>query len=364
MWATAIAKHWFIKETIMTLMIRKVIFILCLVGITFLTSSIPRGYAQTDYAFNLLTQFDASAPQYPMSIHVVGDVVYTADPRNFAIVEMREQTTPTLLSSLTFDTGSPHDGALQVVDEIAYVSNEIGGLRIVDVTDPNTPVLLGLYDGLYVYDHHIMGHVAYIAGGSDGFLVVDVSDLTAPTLLSSYSPNEYGYSKGIDVIDQVAYIVDSINGLMIFDVSDPISPLLLSSLDMVGWSQDVTVVGNIAYIADGYNGLVSVDITDLIAPTVLGSIETEFAMKVAVVDDVAFVADHHNGLLAVDVSDPSNPTLLDSASTFGDAYDLYVSNDVIYVVSRIGGVYLFEYVPAPEPMTYTVMLPMMMGYIP
>ena len=91
------------------------------------------------------------------------------------------------------------------------------GLKVIDVSNPAKPVLLGAVETPdAVGDIAVSGTVAYVCGLS-GLHVIDVSDPASPGLLDS--GDTPGEAWDIAVSDSVAYVADAASGLQIIDVS-------------------------------------------------------------------------------------------------------------------------------------------------
>ena len=103
-----------------------------------------------------------------------------------------------------------------------------GGLRVVDVSDPNSPTEVGSYDTPgWANDVAVAGTIVYVADWNSGLRVVDVSNPTSPTEVGSYDTP--GNAQGVAVAGTTAYIADGYGGLRVVDVSNP------SSLTEVDW---------------------------------------------------------------------------------------------------------------------------------
>ena len=93
------------------------------------------------------------------------------------------------------------------------------GLQIVDVTDPQNPVIAGslntMAKGVYV-----TGNYAYIADWDWGLQIVDVSDPQNPVIAGSLdtAPNPL-MSNGVYVSGNYAYIADEDTGLQIISLN-------------------------------------------------------------------------------------------------------------------------------------------------
>ncbi len=217
----------------------------------------------------------------------------------------------------------------------AYVADVIR-LRVIDVSDPASPFIVGSGPGL-AEDVFVSGDHAYVASGSLGLRVIDVSSPANPSLVGSCdTPN---YAKGVCVSGNYAYVADgSSSGLQVIDVSNPASPSIVGSCYTADYAHNVYVSGNYAYLADTYSGLQVIDITNPASPSIVGSCDTAASARgVYVSGNYAYVADHSSGLRVIDVSDPANPSTVGSCGTLGAAWDVHVSGNLAYVAEYSPG---------------------------
>ena len=217
-----------------------------------------------------MTVFDITDPLHPAAmgstpapgqnydIAVAGDHAYVTSNDGLEIINIRYPTIPYVVGSI----GTPHFGrGLAVSGEHVFVAAEDSGLVVIDVTVPSAPVQVGhLPLPLHTRDVVVVGDLAYVAN-YNLLRVVDVSDPTDPQLVGSAAiPG--GYSSNLAVAGNHAYMgaVSSGRGLHAFDVTDPAAPVLTSSVD--GFDPyDVTLVGDAALVA-GSRGLTIIDISD------------------------------------------------------------------------------------------------------
>ena len=104
-------------------------------------------------------------------------------------------------------TGYTYDVA--VSGSYAYLANEEAGLRVIDISNPASPIEVGYIDTWdSALDVAVSRSYAYVAAWVDGLRVVDVSDPANPvevgyggTLLASW---------GVDVADGYAYVSETI----------------------------------------------------------------------------------------------------------------------------------------------------------
>jgi len=182
------------------------------------------------------------------------------------------------------------------------------------------PRLLGTYDTPgQAKDVAVEGGIAYVADALGGLRIIDVSDPMAPVELGAFQSATPGaFARGVDVADGVAYVALDVAGLEVVDVADPTAPALLGSYATFSDAVSVTVLGDIAYV--GESCIRMLDVSDPRAPTLLGSLCTPGIERgVAVSAGVAYVAADFWGLVLFDVSDPTSPASLGTYSAQGCA---------------------------------------------
>lgn len=165
----------------------------------------------------------------------------------------------------------------------------------------------------------VAGGTAYIANDFFGLRIIDVSNPASPVLLGTLDTP--GQALRVTVVGTTAYVADYTAGLQIIDVSNPASPALIGSFDTAGEAEEVRVADGLAYIADGTAGLQIVDVSDPAAPKPVGSYPGIFCRGVRVVGDVTYVGTWTGDLGVIDTSDPAAPTLITNVATPGGFVD-------------------------------------------
>ena len=110
----------------------------------------------------------------------------------------------------------------------------MGGLRIIDVSNPWSPTEVGSYWAVpnSVNGVTVLGNYAYIADAS-GLRILDV---TTPS-----SPSEIGYylipdARDVFVSNDLAYVAGYDNGLRIINVGTPTNPVETGYSDTEGYA--------------------------------------------------------------------------------------------------------------------------------
>ncbi len=241
---------------------------------------------------------------YAVSVAVSGTYAYVAtmpggqQPDGLHVVDISDPTRPTRTGFYERQgLGAYRDLAL--VGSVAYLANELG-LELISVTDPAHPTWLSFID-LFVWPSatdgvDVSGTVACVAQAEAGLRVVDVSDPFNPALVGEYDTS--GYAEDVAVAGNKAYVADGEPGLQIVDISNPRQPTGMGVTQTPGKVMGIAVVEDMAYVAGNGGGLSLVDISDLLTPTLVEFYNTPgFARQVAVVGNYAYVADGSGGLL-------------------------------------------------------------------
>lgn len=238
---------------------------------------------------------------------------------------------------------------IRVVGTHAYIAAGMGGLRVLDVSDPANPVEIGfLITPDEANDLKVVGNSAYIAAAMEHLLVVNITNPVSPTLAGSFK-HTGGYVNTVDVAGDRVYLGQEYSGLMIVNVSDLAHITFLAQFDTPAIVQGVLVDGNYVYLSDYKDyfpnppiegGLRVVDVSDPSRPSLakyapLFSYPSRLIKK----QDYLYVADLLKGLSIVDVSDPLNP--VESATLANSVSDMVTYNGQL-ITSSFSGIHLYE----------------------
>lgn len=172
---------------------------------------------------------------------------------------------------------------------------------------------------------------------------------TTDLVLSRIAGVETGdaYDVWIDTDRNIAYVSCGYSGVRIFDVSNPADPVELAHLpseDIDGhqaYAHQVFVRGNLLFVGDGRGGLKIIDCTNSSSPEVLCQYTGHYAWAVEVEGDTAFVANGFLGsgdrLTIVNVTDSTTPEMLKSYTVRGDATDIEVVGNLVFVTTSYAG---------------------------
>jgi hypothetical protein len=298
------------------------------------------------------------------SLDVAGHMLYLASPGTSDILgslQILDVTDPAHPVALGRYEGVPLPVAeITARDkQVFLVANDT--LAIFDVSDPNIPGVAGSYDphGLPGMTRGVAAaeDYVYVAAGRDGLSVIDVSDPSNPRVVGRL--DTAGHAWNVALLAGNAYIADEDNGLRVIDVRAPDQPVEVGHYDVAGrpvFFSDVAIgVGRseqallsplagraYAYVADALpedTSLRVIDISDpadprevsrlLLAAGVEGDVR---AYGVAVAGEYAYLAVGAAGLRVVDISDPFTPVEVGAYDVPGQADNLAVAGDRVYLV--------------------------------
>ncbi|MCB1184279.1 hypothetical protein KDM41_12660 [bacterium] len=221
---------------------------------------------------------------------------------------------------------------LDRVGDLVYAPVAFYGLRIVDVSDPAVPTIIGQVatgsEG--AAGVAVAGSWAYLAAASTGLQVVDVSNPAAPALTATIPVD--GIARNIRILGEYAYLAagDYMGShIHVYDISVPGSPALVHTLDTPGSADRITFDAPMAYVSQAWSLLV-LDLTAPALPVIVGSLAVP-TRDVAVVGDVAYLAADQSDLLVVNIADPALPAVVDHVETNGFGGHVAAAGDRIYL---------------------------------
>ena len=259
-------------------------------------------------------------------------------------------------------------GYTQNGHEYALVGASLG-LAIVDITNPDAPVLIvqipgpnDLWKEIKTYQHY-----AYVTSeGGLGLQIVDLSQLPSPNLDHYYYTGDGVIEGQLDKIH--ALHVDTTQGFLylyggqlysggakVFDLNpNPFAPQFVGKFDQLNYVHDGYVDNDTLYachISDGYLSIV--DMHDKSNPELLGTVETpaRFTHNSWLLSDKKHILTTDEKLpsfvTAYDISDPSDIQELDRIATTADGntsigHNTHVLNDWAITSWYIDGVTLID----------------------
>lgn len=183
----------------------------------------------------------------------------------------------------TFTTG--HIIQKDIFNENPYVyicgTSTTEGVHIMDVSQPENPVEVGLYNpGYYIHDCHVNGNRMYASAFYEGTMdIVDISDKSNPTLISRFDvPDGFVHSSSLTSDGKHLFVAPEKDQLpaRIFNIEDPfdVEEIARYTANPLSLVHNPYILGDFAFISHNTEGLRVVDLKDPATPVEVGFYDT------------------------------------------------------------------------------------------
>jgi hypothetical protein len=289
---------------------------------------IPSGASDTASGILMVDVTDPSNPGLAGSSGVVESrdvaaddgTLLSVDGNSLHVFDATNALAPVLLATLPMEPGREGSAtAVTVHDTVAYVAG--GGptltgvsLQTVSIADPAAPALIGASEEAGGTDVVVTGGLAYVSCYDAGLRIYDVSAPDSLELVGELGT--FGSAGKVEVEGSVVYVYNTgfEFSLAIIDASNPAQPSLLSvtpipsdiagSPESMSTFNGIRVSGGLAYLS-AYAGTALLDVSDPGDPEIIEAIgREEFTGGVEIVGDhVAIVSRRAVTILSVEVSE-------------------------------------------------------------
>ncbi len=290
---------------------------------------------------------------HPARIVAEEGVAYVAaQPVGMDIIDVSNPDLPARIT--TFATDAPAydldiaDGRAYIaVEHVVYliggVPNTLGGVVMVDISNPAVPVDAGVFnrdipDGRQIVERlRVRGTRGY-AIGNDTVSVYDITDpndalLLGRTIVARAADSELALG------DDELWVIHPLPnvGATRVDFSDPIEPRVTNTIDTptvsMAWSG--VAVDDSLVAATRLGGYDLLDLSDTSVPMISTPFEAIGSVSGVVLrGDYLIAAARQRGLVVIDIADPSAPrTLADVAEADRDAIAVASDADHAYLLS-------------------------------
>lgn len=264
----------------------------------------------------------------------VGDYAYVIDYfRGLHVLDMRKADSPTLIVTVG---GCAQCYSIVAADGWLYAVGP-QALYVFDATQPELPVLAGWAPNAGGMEVVVAGARAYVAGFTEGLKVVDISNPRSPVLLGQLGLS--GSAMGLAVRGNLAYVSIRHHGLAVVDVGNAASPSLVGYADFGDECRGVALVGDYAFVAATLGGVWSVDVKDSRAPVVVDNIYVAgYPTDIGTIGTTLIVT--NRDLALIDAADPTQLRSLGDHITPGSSIGLCTrGNEVLVADGRYVGIY-------------------------
>jgi len=246
------------------------------------------------------------SPDKALDVAVSGDLAYIADDTaGLRVVDVSFPAVPHEIGS--FDA-TLYASAVAVSGDVAYVASGSHGLHLINVSSLSSPFVTGKHPD-WASVVAVSGRYLYVGAGS-GLRVFDITSPETPVEVG-YVETPWGTCGGnvdVTVEGDLVFTLCDHSGLSIFDVSRPDAPVHVGSFDTYPYPRAVAAEGDFVFVLDDYALLRVIDVTSPEAPQETGTFDMWSASDILVSDGLVYVACGSEGLRIIDVSTPSAPT--------------------------------------------------------
>lgn len=262
----------------------------------------------------------AFAPGNIRDFDVDNGVLYLAEwgdtgGDSLRIVDVTDPTSP--LELARFAATRPRN--VEVFGRIAFMLSAVSEtsirLELIDVSIPQTPERLGIMTipagggDLLINDLSVAASIAYVTHSQGGPVVVNAVDATEPTVAAGFATPGLAMSLALD--DGMLAVAGGSSGLAVIDLTADGSGLPTLSSPPLPFAQDVALAHRHAFVASWGDGVRVYDVADPGHPVEVAVIETgySFFRTVASGDHLyaSFLGSPYVGTTIFDISNPANP---------------------------------------------------------
>lgn len=220
---------------------------------------------------------------YEVTVH--GNYGYTGS-NGFRVFDLSDKTNPIQVG---FD---PTTGELAAISDTLAVfirksMTANNPVQVMNIADPSQPFKMSQYmSPVMTWDIAIKDHYAFVGCWWDGVRVIDFSNPQNPVLKarrfgwsSGAVPGvDFCYVQALDIYGNYLFLVDYLpfpeedtKGLYIFDITNPENLVFVSRYAALTSSgQDIKAWGDYVYVADGNGGMEVIDVSNPLQPFTAG----------------------------------------------------------------------------------------------
>ena len=326
------------------------------------------------------------------SVFVSGSYAYAVGLNRFCVIDVSQPQNPSEAGSTNLAGLLVYAVNIFVSGQVAAVADQVNGLHLVDISDPQAPAWRSITSLAGAWDVFVSGQQAYVTASAGGMAIVDIADPADPQILGRLAPADSNFL-GLFVSGDTAYVADAVNGVREVNVADSAAPTLVQILAGTRGAYSVTAAGGALLVCDGVQGVQKIgagsaqydppaDAMDLfvdndfylyIVDNTAGAGEATEGLRILyafnlgnfvfqgfvatpgqanavhVTGDYAYVADGTSGLQIVDVTDKTAPAIVGALDTPDTARDVFVAGDYAYVADGADGLRIIDITDKGQP---------------
>ena len=282
---------------------------------------------------------------------LVDDFLYVAaGPKGLKIIDLTNPKVPVLIGSCKVPSGAMY---VQIKDDYAYVADALNGLQIIDISDKKNPYIIGNVD-VKKFNENEIGTCGSVFVKKDFALLfysgwledeekfknsiyfVDIKNKKNPMILSKFETNINKIK--CDITEDGNYLIllgndyfREVGQIQIFDISDTENPIMKKTLD-VQFSSSYCRDGNFMYIKNNEKEISIINLENINNPKIISSIKgEENILYFWVENDLAYLSVWNTGLLIFDLDNKKNPRVKGICTTPVYIQNAFVNEDFAFI---------------------------------
>jgi len=308
-----------------------------------------RGFIENFYyePSNFIKNFTPSIPQpHPVGscdtpdwankLVVGGNYAYVADGMGGVhVIDISNPGDPHIVGSC------PVFGSVEMIalaNSYVYVGNAQGNtFYVINVANPTNPHIVGScnLEGFSPHSIALKGNYAFVECYWGGVRVIDISIPTNPQLVGLCpTPENLRY---IALKDNYAFVYG--HETHVVNISNPTNPYYMGTWDSQ-YSGSLKFSGPYAFVIRSFglqSGLNVLNIINLINPNPIGYCPFGGGGAFDIVSNYAYVNILLSELLVIDISDPTKPNIINSGDFNKECWDLKIMGNYAYVAAGYDG---------------------------
>jgi hypothetical protein len=282
-----------------------------------------------------------------VDVEVSGNILFVVDAFcGLTTYNITNPANPSLLGSYYDSYIFTHSVLIEGI--YAYISDLEDGLEIIDISDPSNINIIGEYTSNVgptagSTDAYKSGDLAFLASQNIGLEIINCSDPYNPVIIGSYYDNERVIR--VYAVDDHVFISEANNGFKILNITSAECVESFHYRDSVSY-QGFFVLDNLLYTTDRNFGLRIFDIKNFTNIIQVGGMDigTSYGFVVEKREEIkiVYVSTWDLGLQVLNVTEPENIQLLAHYNDGGDAYNVAVRDDLVFVAEFHDGLEILQ----------------------
>jgi len=204
------------------------------------------------------------------------------------------------------------------------------------------------------------GKYAFVAYYSGGVKIIEITDPRNPVLVGTIPID--GWSYDVDVMDHYLFVVEYWTGVYSYDITNPLSPMFLDQFPILpvggNGTRACAIDGTNLYVVHYDQGLYKLNVSN---PSNITQVGTTYNtdgsprdIKVDTDNDLAFIADFNGGCDIIDIS--GTPIQLSTYTALGEVHSVDFIGSTLFVGSLNGEIDILDITNPASPVyltTYT-----------